>query len=233
MYIKQLEVIRRGNDVTFSLKDGSGSVRVQNHFWDDSYKLDEVEFSDGTKWSAGDVASRTVAYGTDKGEVLGNVENYGGNDTIHAGGGDDEVYAGDGDDKVYGEAGDDKLYGSSGKDILEGGEGNDLLDGGVGDDILVGGAGDDVLEGSYGSDTYVYNKGDGHDVINNYAYSGVQDKDVLKFGEGISSEDLEVIRRGNDVTFSLKDGTGSVRVQDHFYSDSYKLDEVEFSDGTK
>ena len=28
-------------------------------------------------------------------------------------------------------------------------------------------------------------KGDGHDVINNYAYSGVQDKDVLKFGEGI------------------------------------------------
>ena len=179
------------------------------------------------------MASRTVAYGTDKGEVLGNVENYGGNDTIHAGGGDDEVYAGDGDDKVYGEAGDDKLYGSSGKDILEGGEGNDLLDGGVGDDILVGGAGDDVLEGSYGSDTYVYNKGDGHDVINNYAYSGVQDKDVLKFGEGISSEDLEVIRRGNDVTFSLKDGTGSVRVQNHFWDDSCKLDEVEFSDGTK
>ena len=114
-----------------------------------------MEFSDGTKWSAGDVASRTVAYGTDKGEVLGNVENYGGNDTIHAGGGDDEVYAGDGDDKVYGEAGDDKLYGSSGKDILEGEEGNDLLDGGVGDDILVGGADDDVLKGNYGSNTYL------------------------------------------------------------------------------
>ena len=132
---EDLEVIRRGNDVTFSLKDGTGSVRVQDHFYSDSYKLNEVEFSDGTKWSAGDVASRTVAYGTDKGEVLGNVENYGGNDTIHAGGGDDEVYAGDGDDKVYGEAGDDKLYGSSGKDILEGGEGNDLLDGSVEDDI--------------------------------------------------------------------------------------------------
>ena len=133
----------------------------------------------------------------------------------------------------YGGDESESLYGQSKNDILSGGAGEDKLYGQSGDDILVGGTGDDVLEGSYGSDTYVYNKGDGHDVINNYAYSGVQDKDVLKFGEGISSEDLEVIRRGNDVTFSLKDGTGSVRVQDHFYSDSYKLDEVEFSDGTK
>ena len=127
-----------------------------------------------------DVASRTVAYGTDEGEVLGRAENYSGNDTIHAGGGNDEVHAGDGDDKVYGEAGNDKLYGGYGKDLLEGGEGNDLLDGDVGDDVLVGGAGNDYLEGSYGSDTYVYNKGDGHDVINQYTTSVDVGTDRLK-----------------------------------------------------
>ena len=94
--------------MTFSLKDGTGSVSVQNWYANDYYKLDEVEFSDGTKWSAGDVASRTVAYGTDEGEVLGRAENYDGNETIHAGGGNDEVYAGYGDDKVYGDAGNNK-----------------------------------------------------------------------------------------------------------------------------
>ena len=122
-----------------------------------------------------------------------------------------------GNDRIYAGGGNDKLYGQSG------------------DDVLVGGTGDDYLEGSYGSDTYVYNKGDGHDVINNYSHYGGREKDVLKFGEGISAEDLEVIRRGNnnDVTFSLRDGSGSVRVQEHFRSEQYSLDEVEFADGMK
>ena len=99
---------------------------------------------------------------------------------------------------LYGDAGNDKLYGQDG------------------DDVLVGGAGDDYLEGGYGSDTYVYNKGDGHDVINQYTTSVDVGTDRLKFGEGIGTEDLELVRRGNDVTFSLKDGTGSVSVQNWY-----------------
>ena len=118
---------------------------------------------------------------------------------------------------LYGSAGDDKLYGQSG------------------DDVLVGGTGDDTLEGGYGNDTYVYNKGDGHDVINNYSHYGGREKDVLKFGEAISAEDLEVIRRGNnnDVTFSLRDGSGSILVKNWYSGDQYSLDELEFADGTK
>ena len=117
-------------DHYISLKDGSGSVRVQEHFRNDSYKLDEVEFSDGTKWSAEEVACRTVAHGTDRDDVLGQSENYVGNDRIFAGGGDDTVYTGYGDDKVYGESGDDKLYGQDGNDVLVGGAGDDHLVGG-------------------------------------------------------------------------------------------------------
>ena len=86
-----------------------------------------------------------------------------------------------------------------GNDRLHGGGGNDKLYGDVGDDTLVGGAGDDYLEGGYGSDTYVYNKGDGHDTINQYTYSVDGDTDRLKFGEGITSEDIHSVFSGNCV----------------------------------
>ena len=99
----------------------------------------------------------------------------------------------------------------------------------------MGGAGDDHLVGGYGNDVYVYNRGDGNDVIDNYSYYGNRETDVLKFGEGISAEDLEVIRRGNnnDVTFSLRDGSGSILVKNWYSGDQYSLDELEFADGTK
>ena len=81
------------------------------------------------------MASRTVAHGTDGDDVLGQSENYVGNDRIFAGGGDDTVYAGYGDDKVYGEFGDDKLYGQDGNDVLVGETSDDHLMGGYGNDV--------------------------------------------------------------------------------------------------
>lgn len=42
---------------------------------------------------------------------------------------------------------------------------NDRLYGMAGDDTLKGGAGDDYLEGGEGNDTYIYNTGDGNDII--------------------------------------------------------------------
>ena len=115
---------------------------------------------------------------------------------------------------------------------LYGDTGNDKLDGQNGDDVLVGGTGDEHLVGGYGNDTYVHNQGDGNDVINNYSYYGDREKDVLKFGEGISAEDIEVIRRENDVTFALKGGSGSVLVKNWYSGSQYSLDAVEFVDGT-
>jgi hypothetical protein len=45
------------------------------------------------------------------------------------------------------------------------GAGNDVLTGGDGNDILRGGTGGDILQGSAGDDTYVFNRGDGADVV--------------------------------------------------------------------
>uniref|UniRef100_UPI000AA834BF calcium-binding protein n=1 Tax=Pseudomonas mediterranea TaxID=183795 RepID=UPI000AA834BF len=72
------------------------------------------------------------------------------------------------------------------KQVISGGAGNDTLTAGSGDDQLEGGTGNDTLNGGAGSDTYVFNLGDGRDVINDdnisYYYGGV---DILRFGVGI------------------------------------------------
>lgn len=66
----------------------------------------------------------------------------------------------------------------------------------AGNDQLEGGTGNDVLNGGRGSDLYLFNLGDGQDVINDdnsYAniYGGV---DVLRFGAGILATDISVMR---------------------------------------
>ncbi|HYH22011.1 MAG TPA: tandem-95 repeat protein [Azospirillum sp.] len=119
-----------------------------------------------------------------------------GNDTIAMGGGDDEghgddgddrVYSGDGNDVVYGELGNDVLNGNMGNDTAIGGEGNDTLWGQDGDDSLqgddgddvfyggdgidtmVGGLGNDSFTGGTGTDTYVVRRGDGNDLVRDFA----------------------------------------------------------------
>jgi Ca2+-binding RTX toxin-like protein len=65
--------------------------------------------------------------------------------------------------------------GGYGNDIISGGAGRDLLVGDYGatfyfgSDTLTGGTGDDYLQGSFGADIFVFRKGDGHDIIGQFA----------------------------------------------------------------
>ena len=59
----------------------------------------------------------------------------------------------------------DVLTGGNGGDFIDGGAGNDTLTGGRGSDILRGGPGNDALYGGEGNDTYVFNRGDGADLV--------------------------------------------------------------------
>ena len=75
----------------------------------------------------------------------------------------------------------DRLVGGAGNDTLNAIGSNDLLDGGEGDDVLnangnqrtthIGGQGNDTLNGSFMADTYVFNRGDGADTINDNGYA--------------------------------------------------------------
>jgi Ca2+-binding RTX toxin-like protein len=105
------------------------------------------------------------------------------------GDGADKFYGSERRDKLLGNGGNDELFGKEGNDELDGGAGTDLLDGGAGDDRMVGGqdgalaalvrssggantlffsVSADKLKGGEGKDTFVHNKGDGIDIIEDF-----------------------------------------------------------------
>ena len=126
---------------------------------------------------------------------------------------------------------DDTLLATDGvANTLEGKAGNDTLVGASRADLLIGGPGDDTLDGGEGGDRYVFNPGDGVDVISD---SGTQGADTLVFGPGISPDALSL-------------GTGSLLIRiggsgDAVHVDGFDVDDAgaageierfEFADGT-
>ena len=63
--------------------------------------------------------------------------------------------------------------GTQGAYLLDGRGGKDTLEGGSKNDVLVGGKGNDVLKGGLGKDRYVFQTGDGVDVIDDADFDGV------------------------------------------------------------
>ncbi len=123
--------------------------------------------------------------------------------------------------------GNDKVSGSDKNDFISLGAGKDEADGGDGDDVLSGGPGDgDYLKGWRGNDTYLYNRGDGKDIIyDNYQYladregqdaqgkyketfiaegdGGAADK--IRFGFAIEQDDLILKRSNEDLIIAIKE----------------------------
>ena len=91
----------------------------------------------------------------------------------------------------------DTIYGYGGNDLINGYAGNDFLYGGGGKDTLNGGPGNDTLRGNAGADTFLYQPGDGQDVIGDF---GLTDA-VMISGYTFA---LSIIRSGTSVvvTFS-------------------------------
>ncbi|MDY0969117.1 calcium-binding protein [Sphingomonas sp. CFBP9021] len=130
-------------------------------------------------------------------------------------------------------SGDDRVAGTQYDDILAGGSGTDTLYGWNGRDVLTGGTGDDRLEGGEQGDVYVYNLGDGNDVIKDDDNDD-READRIKFGAGISLSDLIIYRPNagsRDLYIGFRQGTGSILIerQDEFYGG---IEAFEFADGT-
>ncbi|HYD49268.1 MAG TPA: hypothetical protein VEB21_13010, partial [Terriglobales bacterium] len=110
-----------------------------------------------------------------------------------------------GDDYLDGGAGDDEILGGKGNDILVGGAGIDTLVGGEGDDVYWGGAGDDVIVLGPGKDTFIYERGDGTDVVvNDPSGTGAAYLDSIALGSGISRADVKF--RLGSLMIDLGDG---------------------------
>jgi Ca2+-binding RTX toxin-like protein len=87
------------------------------------------------------------------------------------------------------------LHGRGGNDVLV------ALGTQGGDNILQGDAGNDTLIGSVGTDTFVFNRGDGHDLIH------ADGQDAIILGAGITQADIQIGQLGataaNSVVLSL------------------------------
>ena len=86
------------------------------------------------------------------------------------------------DNTMTGGKGNDTLLGGAGDDSIFGNTGNDTLRGGVGNDTLLGGKGNDMLWGNSGADVFIYESGDGQDVI-----FGFENDDMLQITGNFSS----------------------------------------------
>jgi Ca2+-binding RTX toxin-like protein len=193
------------------------SVRIDQPFaYDDNTRMvDRVAFADGSAWSLADIRTRLTT-ATD---------------------GDDRIRGFAGDDVLEGGAGDDELAGFFGDDVLRGGPGADRLWGEWGADTLEGGPGPDRLAGGHGNDLYLYNVGDGSDVIADGSPYG-DANDVLRFGPGILPGDL-VLYRTDDFSSMYADlsviiGTAAQQIRiDGFYGYTGAIEAFEFDDGTR
>ncbi len=120
-------------------------------------------------------------------------------------------------------------------DILIYGDGDDTIEGAKGEDILAGGKGKDVLRGGSGNDTYIFNKGDGQDTILDAETSDTDgQEDTIVFGEGISSEDVDIQRSGSSLKIIYGDGD-VITVQDAFYSSTARnyVEKIKFADASE
>ena len=186
--------------------DKTQGLQLNNYFYGSNYTIEILEFADGS----------TVNL-TQIGLTFQQQDN---SETITGTAYDDVIYANDGNDTVNAGSGNDTIYG---------GNGNDTLNGQGDNDTLVGGKGNDSLDGGSGDDTYIYNLGDGYDII-----SDSSGNDKIKFGEGISFADLKFANGDNNslLIFLSEDKTEAIQINNFISNGNYRIEQLEFADGT-
>ncbi|KXU39395.1 hypothetical protein AXE65_08805 [Ventosimonas gracilis] len=211
---------RDGKDLLFKHKNGEDEVRVKNVFSSiysnatasEHYNLERIEFADGTVWTWQQIAERGItSQANNKGETL---HGWNGNDSMQGGKGDDILDAGNGSNTVYG------------------GDGNDTIKTGnySFDNILAGGKGNDWLYGCYNADTYIFNSGDGQDIIvEAYGYNNAID--IVQFGNGINPNNLWLERSGYDLTVSINKTDDRITIKDWYYGSDRRIEQFHLANG--
>ncbi|WP_150113254.1 beta strand repeat-containing protein [Methylobacter tundripaludum] len=110
--------------------------------------------------------------------------------------------------------------------ILTGNSGANVLDGGAGADTLIGGQGNDTLLGGMGNDRYVFNPGDGADII-----IDTLGGDILYIGGNLIEANLEGVRDGDNMIVNLFGTTDSITLSNWFVQ-SEGVNRIEFGDGS-
>src|SRR6185295_16986107 len=107
--------------------------------------------------------------------------------------------------------------------------GSDTIYGTSDIDVIDGRAGDDILRGSGGSDTYRWGAGSGSDTI--VEDSGASDVDTIRL-LGLNPSDVALSRLGNHLYITIITTGEVLKVQDHFNSTNYGVEQIRFADNT-
>ena len=234
----ECELFMNGNDLIVKVKGTSDSVTISNCFASEYYRINSIKFVDKTMSYDNIVeffktTGTTISGTSEDDRITSNILSWA-KATIGGREGNDIIYGSDGMETIYGGAGNDTIYGGNGNDILKGQEGNDILNGDAGNDILDGGVGRDTLSGGAGNDRYIFKKGYGQDIIDNYYYHGDSqnaDNDTLDMSE-LKQSQVDLDKVGNDLVVSIKGTEDKVTIRNHYASEYYRLDNLKFADGT-
>jgi Ca2+-binding RTX toxin-like protein len=176
-----IQLSRDASNLYLGIAGTTDKLTASSWFSNSAYRIEQIQFDDGTLWNADTIKSMTKGTAT------------AGNDALF---GEDALA-----DSLSGLDGDDKLYGLGGNDTLSGGNGADELQGEAGSDTLLGGTGNDHLSGDRGNDLYRFERGDGQDDIDDFDPDA--NTDVLQFGAGISADQLWFSKNGHDLEVSV------------------------------
>ena len=212
--VDDLRLVKDGDNLRVEIQGTQDSVTITNGFLNPTFSIERFKFADGTVLEMQEIAA--LGY-----HISGSVSGT------------------DGNDLFYGGQGNDSIAGLGGNDILLGGAGNDVLRGGFGDDIIEPGLGNDDMDGgtygiaaaANGNDTYRINRGGGNDLIWDFDASG-QHVDTIEFGEGITRNDLGLIREGANLRVLIKSTGDSVTITNGVWDPAFKIEQFKFADGS-
>ena len=196
----QTQIIRQDNDLIIQEKRHPENIlTVQNFFEKDGqgdYAVQEIIFKDKSL----DIDAIKTAVQQDSW----------GNDTLYAYAKGDILTGNFGHDLLIGNIGNDTLLGEMGNDTLNGNAGDDVLLGGIGHDTLHGGVGNDILNGGLGNDIYIFNKGDGKDMIQDNLGN-----DTLKIGANLG--ELWFAKEGKNIHISMIGTDDTITIENKAY----------------
>ena len=220
----ELPLHRVGQDLHFQV-NANDHLSVKDWFSSSHQYIERIRFANSTTWNVGTILSTPI---------------------ISAGSANaDNLIGWQGIDSLEGGGGNDTLDGAAGNDIIDGGDGNDLitdnfgnntLRGGAGNDTIrsrgtfAGGSGDDLLQSTdvWFGDTYLFQIGDGKDVINDLGYGGT---DFIIFGSGINANMIWFRKSGTDLEVTRIGSTEGISITNWYASSFQQIERFRSADG--
>ncbi len=201
--IQDLKFVKINNNLQIWISGNQNEGLIINNFFtkdeNDSYRYKIENF----KFADGSTITDITSYlNTEASE----------NDLTLSEGITEGLLLGNNNSSLTGNSADNVIYGNSGDNTIQAGAGNDTI----------------YNTSSNSNDTYIYNLGDGHDVIED-----IGGHNKLIFGVGINFENLSEYRKDNDLVFRITNGSevvGSITLK-NAYCDNYgTINSIYFND---